>query len=410
MEHKELRFQILLSNDEVTNGEPVYLFNADRFVRNFVDLQTEFRKIYPNTRIAYSYKTNHIPGICKLVDTLGGYAEVVSSTEADLAYYMTARNTGRVIFNGLIPGKYMADILKFDGKVNVESWEGLKCVLENAEKQVKIGIRIGEEDSRFGFLESELFKVLSKITEAKQTVAGIHCHVGGSRSLQTWKKKTERMLRIARDVENILGYPLEYIDLGGHLFGRMDEELKKQFGDDIPTFREYAETVATLVRDTYEKRKSMPQLILEPGTALIADAVSILATVQNVKIRGMKRVATLDVSSHDCGMIADYKNLTVENISAPDLKSDIPTVICGYTCMEEDYINREYMGWLKTGDRVLIHNCGAYSMSMKGNFIFPMLAMYMVNDNYEIQEIMRERGQLSDITARCAIGGIRCAT
>lgn len=376
MEHKELRFQRLLSNDEVTNGEPVYLFNADRFVRNFVDLQTEFRKIYPNTRIAYSYKTNHIPGICKLVDTLGGYAEVVSSTEADLAYYMTAHNTGRVIFNGLIPGKYMADILKFDGKVNVESWEGLKCVLENAEKRVKIGIRIGEEDSRFGFLESELFKVLSKITEAKQTVAGIHCHVGGSRSLQTWKKKTERMLRIARDVENILGYPLEYIDLGGHLFGRMDEELKKQFGDDIPTFREYAETVATLVRDTYEKRKSMPQLILEPGTALIAD----------------------------------YKNLTVENISAPDLKSDIPTVICGYTCMEEDYINREYMGWLKTGDRVLIHNCGAYSMSMKGNFIFPMLAMYMVNDNYEIQEIMRERGQLSDITARCAIGGRRCAT
>ena len=75
MEHKELRFQRLLSNDEVTNGEPVYLFNADRFVRNFVDLQTEFRKIYPNTRIAYSYKTNHIPGICKLVDTLGGYAE-----------------------------------------------------------------------------------------------------------------------------------------------------------------------------------------------------------------------------------------------------------------------------------------------------------------------------------------------
>lgn len=121
-------------------------------------------------------------------------------------------------------------------------------------------------------------------------------------------------------------------------------------------------------------------------------------------------MATLDVSSHDCGMIADYKNLTVENISTPDLKSDIPTVICGYTCMEEDYINREYMGWLKTGDRVLIHNCGAYSMSMKGNFIFPMLAMYMVNDNYEIQEIMRERGQLSDITARCAIGGRRCAT
>ena len=86
MEHKELRFQRLLSNDEVTNGEPVYLFNADRFVRNFVDLQTEFRKIYPNTRIAYSYKTNHIPGIF-----YGGRSRVLyDSTQYRPRYFQRA--------------------------------------------------------------------------------------------------------------------------------------------------------------------------------------------------------------------------------------------------------------------------------------------------------------------------------
>ena len=408
MEYRELQFAQLKKIAESTGRNPVYLFNADRFIRNFTDLQNEFRKIYPNTRIAYSYKTNFIPEIGKMVDNLGGYAEVVSSMEYEIAGEAVLCDSERIIYNGLLPEECMLANLELGGKVNVESMECLNYVLENTSGEVKIGFRIGEPDIRFGFPESELFDVLGKVVAAKKKIAGIHCHVGGSRSLETWKKKTQRMLRIAKDIENILRYPLEYIDLGGHLYGRMDDELKKQFGDDVPTFRDYAETVATMVRDAYKDRGSMPQLILEPGTALVADTVDILATVQNVKNRKEKKVATLNVSSYDCGMIADYKDLSIENISDPDRRCSDPVVICGYTCMEEDYINRNYPGALKTGDNVLIRNCGAYSASMKGDFIFPPIGMLMVNDNYEVLGLMKEHGRSREAVERCVLGGKRC--
>lgn len=409
MEYRKLQFTQLKKISDSMKECPIYLFNADRFTKNFTDLQNEFRKIYPNTRIAYSYKTNFVPGIGEMVKHLGGYAEVVSSMEFDIAMCVVSSDPERIIYNGLLQDECMLALLKCGGKVNVESMECLEYVLKNASGEAKIGIRIGDTDSRFGFQESDLFDVLARIVATKKKVAGIHCHVGGSRSLETWRKKTQRMLRIAKDIEKILKYPLKYIDLGGHLYGRMDRELEKQFGDDIPTFQDYAETVATMVRDAYQEKESMPQLILEPGTALVADAVDILATVQNVKRRKGKSVATLNVSSYDCGMIADYKDLTIDNISTPDTKDSDLAVICGYTCMEEDYINRNYHGTLKTGDDVLIRNCGAYSVSMKGDFIFPSIGMVKVNDSYEILEVMKEPDQSRDAVERCMVGGKRCA-
>ncbi len=407
MEYKELQLKELKKTVRNLYGEPTYLFNADQFIRNFTDLQNEFRKIYPNTAIAYSYKTNHIPGIGKLVKELNGYAEVVSDTEAYIADKVVKCRKDRIIYNGLLPSRNMHDPMEFGAIVNVESMEHLNQICEYERSCRGVGIRIGEEDSRFGFQESELFGVLAKLAAANVKVRGIHCHIGGSRSLETWQKKTERMVRIAKDVEIAIKHPLEYIDLGGHLYGRMDPGLKEQFGN-IPTFEEYAKTVAPIVRDAYKDKKTMPKLILEPGTALVADTVSILATVQNTKRRNGKIIATLDVSSYDCGMVADYKNLTIENITTPDANVAEPTVVCGYTCMEEDYINRDCKVALRTGDCVLIKNCGAYSASMKGNFIMPPIGMFMVNDNFELLQKLRDPGNETDIIRRCYIGGASC--
>lgn len=189
MEYRELQFAQLKKIAESTGRNPVYLFNADRFIRNFTDLQNEFRKIYPNTRIAYSYKTNFIPEIGKLVDNLGGYAEVVSSMEYEIAAEAVLCDSERIIYNGLLPEECMLANLELGGKVNVESMECLNYVLENTSGEVKTGIRIGAPDSRFGFQESEIFDVLARIVEAKKKVAGIHCHVGGA---GVWKLGRKR--------------------------------------------------------------------------------------------------------------------------------------------------------------------------------------------------------------------------
>ena len=68
-------------NLEKEYGSPLYIFHAGEFKKNYMDLLETFRKIYPKYNIAYSYKTNYTPKICKLVKELGGLAEVVSEME-----------------------------------------------------------------------------------------------------------------------------------------------------------------------------------------------------------------------------------------------------------------------------------------------------------------------------------------
>ena len=54
------------------------MIDTQQFKKNYNELMNAFKEIYNNFNIAYSYKTNYTPKLCKVVNELGGYAEVVS--------------------------------------------------------------------------------------------------------------------------------------------------------------------------------------------------------------------------------------------------------------------------------------------------------------------------------------------
>ena len=66
-------------------GNSFYLLNTNQFEQNYEELISAMRQIYPKSQISYSYKTNYIPRLCKLIDEHGGYAEIVSEMEFRLA-------------------------------------------------------------------------------------------------------------------------------------------------------------------------------------------------------------------------------------------------------------------------------------------------------------------------------------
>ena len=49
-------------------GEAFYLLDSKQFRDNFLELKQSFSSIYPKFNIAYSYKTNYTPKLCKNVD------------------------------------------------------------------------------------------------------------------------------------------------------------------------------------------------------------------------------------------------------------------------------------------------------------------------------------------------------
>ena len=77
-------------------GEAFFLLDVQAFRTNYEEFLDAFRTIYPRSQIAYSYKTNYIPRLCWEVDRLGGYAEVVSTMEYDVALRLRERGVRRV--------------------------------------------------------------------------------------------------------------------------------------------------------------------------------------------------------------------------------------------------------------------------------------------------------------------------
>ena len=109
-------------------GEAFYLLDSDQFRKNFLELRDAFRQYYPNSNIAYSYKTNYTPDFCKLVNELGGYAEVVSEMELEIARRIGVKPE-RTIWNGPIKNpQVLESFLLSGGTDNIDNLEELSIV------------------------------------------------------------------------------------------------------------------------------------------------------------------------------------------------------------------------------------------------------------------------------------------
>ena len=89
-------------------GDAFYLLDSEQFAKNFSELKAAFQKVYPNFNIAYSYKTNYTPKLCKMVNEIGGYAEVVSEMELEIARRVGCKPE-RIIWNGPIKNEQVAE-------------------------------------------------------------------------------------------------------------------------------------------------------------------------------------------------------------------------------------------------------------------------------------------------------------
>ena len=132
-----------------TYGDAFYLLDSTQFRRNFTELKEAFGKIYPNFNIAYSYKTNYTPKLCKIVNEMGGYAEVVSEMELEIARRVGCKPE-RIIWNGPIKNPTIVEEFMLEGGcVNIDSSEELamiKAIHErHADKRITVGIRCNYE-------------------------------------------------------------------------------------------------------------------------------------------------------------------------------------------------------------------------------------------------------------------------
>ena len=253
-----------------TLGESFYVLDVNKFRDNYASLKHAFCKVYSKTEIAYSYKTNYIPKICKTVDEEGGYAEVVSGMEYDLAIKIGV-NPKKIIVNG--PFKPFPDLEKFllNGSiVNLDSYNEAvllkKIVKANADKTFNIGLRCNFDietgtKSRFGFDtdDEDFYRLVEELTAYKNiNFVNLHCHFP-NRDLKYFNNRVDNIVRIYRKIYRN-GQP-KMIDIGGGLGGNINDYVRKQLPYDVANYSDYASVVATKFYNEFEKDEIQPTLV-----------------------------------------------------------------------------------------------------------------------------------------------------
>ena len=238
---------------------------------------------------------------------------------------------------------------------------------------MEIGIRINIDlenglTSRFGFdVNGKDFEWLcNQSNHPYLKFKCVHFQFGGSagglRTPEMFRKRVRKCVEIARQLN------AQIVDIGGNIIGRLSAEYISQFPNTPPAMEDVCNAIGE------EMAAVCPQgdieLIAECGSAIVTNAMHLLTTITNINVVRGKAFITCDCRKSDVGWSANRYDPSNIYFGRSDL-SVIDAVICGCECREEDVLIRKYNGSASVGGKLLIKNIGAYSYSVRNNFITP---------------------------------------
>ncbi len=367
-------------------GTPFYLFHPGRFRKNIRDFSAAMRRHYEPFILGYSYKTNYLPAATLAVKQEGGYAEVVSRLEYELALRL-GYSPERIIFNG--PLKRRADLeMALDGGaiVNLDSMTEIEFLcdwlLRHPEARPAVGLRIninltgadgssriqdGLKTGRFGFAGENLERAIDTLSSHGVEVVSLHGHSSSSdRSVENFRTICGTLCAVR---ERYSLNRLRYLNVGGGFFGRVPREL---IGRDVPTFDEYAAAIAELLLADGWVAANRPFLVAEPGVSVVADSMSFYTAIHSRKnVAGTRNFVTVDGSVFNVKPTMHRYNMLFRHIAArPPGGSGIVCDVVGSTCMEKDIILQDVvLPDPQPGDYIEIKGAGAYTIVMTPPFI-----------------------------------------
>jgi diaminopimelate decarboxylase len=395
------------------HGPAFFLYHPDRVRRAYSRFLGAFRRIYPDTLVAYSVKTNYLPRLCADLHRLGARAEVVSPLEYELARRLGFRPRDIVVNGPYKPAPFLERALAEGALVNLDSLAELELALDlqrrHGRRRFRAGLRVdvsaagdGEGASRFGLSveAGEWDRALALLgRRSLLDVRGLHAHYCfKGKAAGSYARLAGALLDLHR-AWTAGGRPaLAELNVGGGFYSEMPPELAGQFPAPVAAFVDYAQALAGAFAAAWPSRPR-PLLVLEPGIALAAPALSFVTTVDHVKERGDRRLAVVAGSVYDVRPTKARVNLPVRihRRGRPARGSAAASFdVVGQTCMEDDVLHRGLPGPLAPGDLLEFGNAGAYSIVLKPPFIYGELPVLGTTPSGSVR-LLRREGSFEDV-------------
>ena len=415
-------------------GTPLHVASARTLALRCDELARAFAGYGAKVRIHFSYKTNRVASILRVIHDRGLGAEVVDGYELWLADKLGVEPDD-VVFNG--PNKSEQELrvaMQQDiGLLVIDGLGELARVQRLAEElgcRIRIGLRVcpdivpkGVNTSSMTGSRRNQFGLDLKAGEAgeaiRQAVAaprlelrGLMAHIGsGIHDLKAWRRTVGKLLDLQLAATRAGAEP-DLLDVGGGLgtrhsrefttlemltylgTGRLPRPPKPGRAD---LFARYGEVVSRAVTSGCRARGlALPILVLEPGRALVSDAQVLLLRVGTVRQRpGVGTFALTDGGAMTVSMmfLSEYHAVLLANREAPVAGR---TSVFGRLPSPMDVVYRNMpLPELEPDDVLAVMDAGAYFTSTATNFGGPRPGVVVLDG--ERVEVARRRETYEDL-------------
>lgn len=372
-------------------GSPLFIVDEAALRDAYRALRGAFAQAGIDVRIAYSYKTNYLPAVCAILHQEGACAEVVSGMEYSLARAL-AVPPADIVFNG--PAKTRADLKQAlgDGALIVidgfDELETAVAVADDLSRPAPVGLRLDLGDggwSRFGIRcdNGDARRAMRRIAgAAKLRLTLLHHHAGTDhRDPEVYFRAAERLGHL-RGEAVALGLEIASVDFGGG----------------FPADRPLLPFAAAIARGLGADR---PQVVVEPGRALVERAMRLACTVIAVKeLPGNIGAVVTDAGVNLLPPVC--RNAPRPVRAAAQSGEARPTAVFGPLCMPEDRLAEAAMlAPVRPGDPLIVEEAGAYTLSQSSEFTAPRPAVVLLGPDGP--ELIRKREDWRDVLAPCEL-------
>lgn len=370
-------------------GTPLYVmdeFYIREVSRSFlVGLKSGYGQ---NAAVAYASKALCNIAILKITSSEGLYTDVVSGGEL-YAAKQAEIDPNHIIFHGNNKTDCeLNDALNFGvGFIVVDSFDEiakLSRISKKLNKKARVLVRVNplvtahtheavqtaKEDSKFGItIGDEAQRAIVEIcNDDAFEFLGIHCHIGSQIfDYSSYELAINVMTAFIKRLSD-QNIKVKTLNMGGG-FGVFYDDCDPMF-----TAKRYAYTAKNLALLIAKSLQNLglekPQLIIEPGRAIVGEAGVTLYTVGTVKDLGIVKYIGIDGGMFENPRYALYRSkysAIVANKADKPYEDEVS--ICGKCCESGDLIGTNIkLQKAEVGDIVAVFSTGAYNYSMSSNY------------------------------------------
>jgi diaminopimelate decarboxylase len=401
----------------ITSDDSAILFYDLKFVEDRVN---SLKQIFPqNTLHAIAAKANPLTNILSRIKAMDVGLEVASLPELYLAEH-AGFSPGNIVFDS--PCKTVSEIqyaLKAGVYLNADSFDELDRIneiLKTQETYSKIGLRINPQVgtgnikstsvagsiSKFGVPVNENRDQIIRYFVEHDWLKGIHVHIGSQGCpvpllISGIRKVLDLALEINMHLEKQSKTLISVFDIGGGL------PVSYKLEDISVTMEEYKTMLYQTCPELFDGQF---RIVTEFGRHIHANAGWVAAKVEYVKRESDYTLVVIHVGAdlflRRCYNPADwYHHISVTN-ELGKLKTGTDKnkyIVAGPLCFAGDVLATHIdLPVVNAGDYVLIHDAGAYNLSMWSRYNsrqMPKVVGYFAE--YDTFEILKERESKADL-------------